>query len=77
MKSLAKATFIAFNYNEYIQVNSSENQDDQFLGILTYEKWCDMFWFELLFLYNKLLQALDFNIEVVYPIDSISKAIDD
>ena len=34
-----------------------------------------MFFNYLIHLYNKVLQALDLNIEVVYPIDYIAKAI--
>jgi hypothetical protein len=34
-----------------------------------------MFFNYLIFIYNKVLQALDFNIEVIYPIDYIAKAI--
>ena len=45
------------------------------LGLLSYEQWNDMFFNYLIHLYNKVVQALDLNIEVVYPIDYIAKAI--
>ena len=72
IKSLSKATFIAQNYAELSTANC--NPADS-LGLLSYEQWNDMFFNYLIHLYNKVLQALDVNIEVVYPIDYISAAI--
>lgn len=72
IKSLSKATFIAQNY---VELSTAHCNPADSLGLLSYEQWNDMFFNYLIHLYNKVLQALDLNIEVVYPIDYISKAI--
>lgn len=69
---MAKATFIAQNYWE-LQLANTNPADS--LGLLSYEQWNEMFFDYLIQMYNSVLQQLDLNLEVVYPIEYIANAI--
>jgi len=72
IKSLAKAAFIAQNYWE-LQMAHTNPADS--LGLLSYEQWNEMFFDYLIQMYNSVIQQLDLNLEVVYPIEYIANAI--
>lgn len=69
IKSLSKATFIAMNYLEH-----TESQQDK-LGLYRYEQWKEFYHGYILQMFNSILQTLDLNLDVPYPIDYLSYAI--
>ena len=72
LKSLSKATFIAQNYAE--MWTACSNPTDS-VGLLSYEQWTEMFYDYLIQIYNGVLQTLDLQLEVTYPIEYILRAI--
>jgi hypothetical protein len=45
------------------------------VGLLTYEQWTEMFYDYLIQIYNGVMQLLDLEVEVSYPIDYILRAL--
>jgi hypothetical protein len=45
------------------------------MSLLSFEEWNEMFFDYLIQMYNSIVQRLNFQLEVVYPMEYISKAI--
>ena len=64
--------FIAHNY---VELSTASSNPSASVGLLSYERWNEMFFDYLIQMYNCVLQTIDLHLEVVYPIDYISHSI--
>lgn len=91
VKSILKATFIAQSYLECLASEPSHNALQSLLsyeeclqasthpmdsfGLMTYDDWNSQNFGYYIQMFNTVIQMVDFHLEVVYPVDYISKSI--